>query len=189
MTVPARYVVPAAIVVGVGLGWWWLRMRSSTVSNPSDASAPPFVGTLTSDTELDPDDDWMATYERQLDAALRSCCDDPSVNSFDQAVVALLERIFPQSGSFALAPDTGQWKRQARDRARQDLATRLGRTENDVRATLTSNYGRQMLQSGRDPSQAVRAMGMRAFPSSDWNGPYEPWQILFTRAAMARLTP
>lgn len=140
--------------------------------------------------ELEPDDDWEVTYERQFGAALRACCEDENVIAFDQAVTALLEHMFSDRGSFALEPHTGPWKRAARERARRDLAESLGCTEIEVRAILVAETGRRALSQGADFGQAVRAMAERAWPAACWDGPaLASWQEAFRRAASATLSP
>lgn len=138
--------------------------------------------------ELEPDENWQAVYEREFPKCLQQCCDDDGVVAFDQAVVAVLEFIFPESGSFALAPHTGQWKRGARDRACADLTQALGPTEVQARAVLTRTVGVQAMAEGADLGQAVRAMAQRAWPTAVWEGAARlPWQDTFTEAAAASI--
>lgn len=140
--------------------------------------------------ELEPDENWQAVYEREFPRGLQDCCDDERVVAFDQAVVAVLEFIFPESGSFALAPHTGQWKRGARDRACADLTEALGPTEVQARAVLTRGVGVQAMSDGADLGQAVRVMAQCAWPTAVWEGASRlPWQDAFTDAAAASLQP
>lgn len=149
------------------------------------APNPPTAAPL---SELEPDDDWERTYEQRFGYAVQRCIDDPQVIAFDRAVVVALEEIFPAHGSFSLTPATGQWKRLARERARQDLADALGHTEAQARATLSAPVGRQALARGADLGQAVREMAQHAFPAAAWSDPSATsWQTLFCEAAAAHL--
>lgn len=136
--------------------------------------------------ELEPEDDWEVAYEQRFAAALQACRSDPTVVSFDQCLISLLERIFPESGSFMAGPGTGAWKKAARERARSDLGQALGPTEMHARATLTRDVGIRARQDGSDVGQAVRKMAQHAWPNADWDKPERtPWQATFSRIASA----
>lgn len=187
--------------VGVALGavaaatWLaWIAWRRSAeaasavapVVTPATNPSPP-----TSDRTLDlePDADWGDRYAERFLDAVATCVDDPSVVAFDHAVLRVLETIFPESGSFALTPATGDWKRIARDQARLDLTQALGATEVEARCSLCLPVGQRLLAAGADPGQAVRAMATHAFPAASWNGPtLTPWQQAFCDCALARLS-
>jgi hypothetical protein len=138
--------------------------------------------------ELEPDDNWELTYAQGFDGALQQCCEDATVVAFDQCVVSVLERIFPQSGSFMLSPGSGPWKCAARERARRDLTARLGPSELHVRALLVRGVGLEAQANGADFGQAVRAMAEHAWPTAAWDSPDRvPWQAAFTQLAGAAL--
>lgn len=138
--------------------------------------------------ELEPDENWELTYEREFSRAFDQCCADERVIAFDQAVVVLLERVFVDHGSFALAPCTGVWKRAARERARVDLAQRLGYTEIEARAVLARSVGKRALADGADFGQAIRTMAHHAWPTASWEQvPPSGWQRAFCEAASATL--
>lgn len=140
--------------------------------------------------DLEPEGaDWEQTYLDALPDALAQCCADPRVVTFDQAVIVVLDVIFPDADGFGLRPSTGAWKRSARERARQDLARMLGPTEADARAVLNARTaGAEAIRQGADVGQAVRLMGVFAFPSATWgHGAQEPWQTAFSRRAASEL--
>lgn len=138
--------------------------------------------------ELEPDENWEATYAERFGDALARCCELDEVVAFDQAVVVLLETVFPDHGSFCLAPGTGAWKKLARERARHDLARVIGPTEVEARARLVATVGRRALDDGADLGQAVRLMAERAWPTTRWDtAHHQPWQEAFVRAAAGSL--
>jgi hypothetical protein len=138
--------------------------------------------------ELEPEENWCDVYEREFPAAVQRCCEDDGVVAFDQAVVAVLEFSFPDAGSFALAPHTGRWKREARERACSDLSHTLGSSEVQARAVLCREVGRRALAQGADLGQAVRSMAQHAWPTAVWDGAAKrPWQEAFSQAAAANL--
>lgn len=138
--------------------------------------------------ELEPDENWELAYERSFGDAFEGCCQHPGVIAFDQAVVFLLEQIFPDAGSFALRPGTGAWKRAARDRATQDLASALGPTELQARARLCRFAGVAAMAEGADLGQASRCVAEHAWPTATWESPErQPWQEAFMQAAAGAL--
>ncbi len=148
--------------------------RPAPISNPAQ--------------ELEPDENWEATYEREFPKALAQCCEDDGVIAFDQAVVAVLECAFPDAGSFALTPATGPWKKAARERTYHDLVGSLGSSELEARAVLCRSAGVEALASGEDFGQAVRRVAERAWPTAPWDAPERaPWQDAFVQAAATAL--
>ena len=104
--------------VTAGVIWWMLRPRPGTeeiLHNPTPKMVLPPTGPI----EAEPEFDWNSVYTERFGDALRECCEDRSIVSFDRAVVGLLERVFPTVGSFDLRPGLGAWKRSARARARR----------------------------------------------------------------------
>lgn len=168
-----------------------IRGSRAPASNPSPAPSRSWVPPDVPDPaqEAEPEGDWEQTYSASFASALGSCVEDPDVVAFDQAVLRLLEHIFPAAGSFALRPATGAWKLRARDRARADLASSLGSTEAEARATLCAPLGRQAMAAGMDLGQAIRSMGTRAFPAASWDFPSSSsWQRLFCDCAARALS-
>lgn len=138
--------------------------------------------------ELEPDGNWESAYAERLDGALGDAMLEPKVVTFDQAVLYVLTIVFPESGRFHDNPSMGQWKRGARERARHDLAARVGHTEAEARAVLNARtVGDAAVQRGLGLGQAVREMGQYAFPTARWEGPRSGWQALFTKRAAAEL--
>jgi len=134
--------------------------------------------------ELEPDENWEVAYQQRFDAALQACRGDERIVSFDQCVISLLERIFPDAGTFMIGSGTGAWKKAARKRARADLTQALGPTEMHARAVLTREVGMRARRQGADVGQAVRTMAEHAWPSANWGEVKRaPWQASFARIA------
>ncbi len=135
-------------------------------------------------SDLDPRTDWERVYEAAFPEALEACCEDPTVISYDQAVIAVLAFIFPDHDMGA--PEG--WCQAARARTGQDLAHWLGPTEAEARAVLNACMGRRAVDEGADVGQAVRAMGEYAFPTALWTGgPRSGWQEIFAQRAAQEL--
>lgn len=135
--------------------------------------------------------DWEDRYNAHFSQALAACLADPSVVTFDHAVLVVLEQMFPEVPDFRLRFGTPSWKRRARARVREDLLKRLGPTEAEARAALTAKpVGAAALANGADLGQAVRQMGEVAFPEVSWTGPRQTaWQNLFDARARRELAP
>lgn len=168
----------------------WSEATEQMIVGLLQQTAPAQNPVVDPEQELEPEEDWVGVYEQRFDAAVADCCEDLRIVAFDQAVTAVLERCFPDKGSFALAPGTGPWKRSARERARSDLARVLGDTELQARAALTAPVGRAALEQGADFGQAVRSMAEHAWPTVRWDGPARAsWQESFCQAAAAAIQP
>lgn len=162
------------------------RAILAVLQGTSPAANPP----VDPAQELEPEDDWEQQYRARLPDAVAACCHDDDVVTFDQAVLVVLERCFPDKGSFSLRPGTGAWKRAARERAVADLGSHLGPTELQARAKLTAPLGRRAMEQGADFGQAVRVMAERAWPAARWDGASRlPWQEAFCQSAAQAIQP
>lgn len=166
------------------------RPAKEVASNPQvDEGEPPDeAGPVDPFAELEPDEDWEVVYQGRIEDALRQAILEPDVVSFDQAVIYVLMAIFPTRGRFHDNPAMGTWKERARERARSDLATRLGHTEAEARAVLNARtVGTTAASQGLGLGAVVRAMGEHAFPTEDWSRGFRPWQRLFAERAASEL--
>jgi len=172
------------LVVGAGIG-----ALVANAFKTHTAAGNPVSGCV--DVPVEPDDGWEETYANGFTEAMQDGMQDPEVLTYDEAVVFVMDRLWPGSSAAAANPSSPTWLTDARGAVREELGDRLGATAVEARVRLAVPAGVQALRGGSGRDGAVLEMATRAFPEAQWRARGErlaPWQQAFIHQARTQLS-
>jgi hypothetical protein len=172
------------LAMGAGLGAWAavaVRDRQAAgVPVESNPSAP-----------AEPEQGWEDVYADGFNEAMDAGIKDPTVVTYDEAVIFVVDTLWPGAGAAVANPGKPTWLRNASAAVREELRDRLGSSAIEARARLVTPLGLERLRAGDSPDEAVLAMAQHAFPQAPWTSGADamsPWQYRFVQLARANLS-
>ena len=139
----------------------------------------------------EPAQGWEDVYADAFNEGMDASIQDPVVVTYDQAVVYVIDSLWPGAGAAIANPGSPSWLRNATAAVREELRDRLGSSAVETRARLTTPLGLEQLRAGAPPDEAILVMAQAAFPNSPWTAGSDamaPWQYQFVKESRANLS-